>query len=298
MKKTNKANLVPLLYLLPTLILLGFWLLKPLIETAGLIFTSWNMLPGTSPTFIGLDNFERLFNNPNFKTAMINTVYYISFMIPFSVIIPLLIASATQNMAKRPKRILQYFIVMPIIIPPVVSGVVYRWMFHPTNGIINTLLTDFEILDRGIRFLSHPDYARTLIAIITGLRMIGYCTLIYLAGMSGINKRYYEAAELDGASKVRQFFDLTLPLLSPTIIFVFMLSILFANQWSFTFIDVLTEGGPFGTTTNIFYMMYQYAFQQADVGISATASIFFLVLFGFIAYILTKLRSKLAFYDN
>lgn len=296
--KKQRNYLQPFIYLLPSLVLLGFWLIKPLLETIRYMFSSWNMLPGTEPTFVGWANFTRLFNNPNFQTAMVNTFYYILMMIPFAIIIPIFIAAATQNMSPRARRIIRYFIVLPIIIPPVASSTVYRWLFHPTNGLVNQLLVNLGILNQGIRFLWDPDYARTMIAIITGLRMVGYCTLIFLAGISGINKTYYEAATLDGAGQFRQFKDITLPLLSPTIIFVFMLCILFANQWSFTYIDVLTEGGPFGQTTNLFYLMYEYAFKQADVGIASASAMFYLIVFGCIAYVLTKLRSRFAFYDN
>lgn len=296
--KKQRYNFQPLIYLLPTLIVLGFWLIKPLFQNLIYMFSSWNMLPGTEPTFVSWGNFERLFNNPNFQTAMKNTVYYILMMIPFAIIIPIFIAAVTQNLIPRASRIIRFFIVLPIIIPPVASSTVYRWLFHPTNGIVNHVLVNIGILDQGLRFLSSPDYAKPLLAIITGLRMVGYCTLIFLAGISGINKTCYEAATLDGAGKFRQFKDITLPLLSPTIVFVFMLCILFANQWSFIFIDVLTEGGPFGQTTNLFYLMYEYAFKQANVGIASASSVFYLLIFGFIAYLLTKLRNRLAFYDN
>ena len=119
-----------------------------------------------------------------------------------------------------------------------------------------------------------------------------------IADYRNISPEYYEAARMDGSGGFRRFIDITVPLLSPTMMLMIMMSILFASQWTFTYIDVLTQGGPYGTTTNIYYLIYKYAFGNSNVGVSAAASLVFLVIFGIIALLLQKISKRLAFYDN
>ena len=121
---------------------------------------------------------------------------------------------------------------------------------------------------------------------------------MFSAAMTHINPEYIEAARLDGSGAIHRFFDFTIPLLSPTIMMMIMMSILFSSQWTFSYIDVLTQGGPLSSTTNIYYMIYRYAFTNSNVGMSAAASVVLLVIFGAIAVILQTVSRKVAFYDN
>lgn len=297
-RQRDGGGIKPWLYLLPTLVLLVFWLIKPLIQTLMYTFCDWNMLPGTTPEFVGLQNFYDLFHTPEFALSIKNTFYYILMMIPFSVIIPLIIAALIQNVSVKSQQIYRVLIFFPMIMPPVATGTVFQWLLHQTNGLINHILLGMGVVENGINFFMAEEWAKFVVAFISGWKMVGFATLMFSASIGNISPEYHEAAKMDGSSGIRRFLDITIPLLSPTVMLMLMMSILFASQWTFTNIDVLTQGGPYGTSTNIYYVIYKYAFGNSNVGLSAAASLVFLVIFGIIALLLQALSNKLAFYDN
>ena len=297
-KNTKKINLKPWLFLLPSLLLIAFWLYRPLIETFYYAFHSWGMVPGTVPKFIGLDNFTKLLTSKDFFTAIGNTVFYIVGLLPFSVIIPLFLAAATNDLSPKAKNIYRALFFIPMIMAPVATGTIWRWLLNPSSGLINQIIVGLGITDTNLSFFMTEGLARTTVLLITGWKMIGFSTLMFSAALTGINRSYYEAARLDGASSFRQFTSITLPLISPSVIFMIMISILFASQWTFAYIDLLTQGGPYGTTTNIYYEMYKYGFSSLNVGMSAASAVIFFVIFGIIALALNRLSARFAFYDN
>ncbi len=292
------SKIKPWLFLLPTILIIVFWMLKPLIQTLMYTLYDWNMLPGTTPEFTGLSNFTELFNAPEFGSAILNTFYYILMMLPFAVILPVIIAALLQNLKPRTQWIYRALIFLPMIMPPVATATVFQWLLHQTNGLVNHLLVSAGFLENGINFFQTEGLARLMIALITGWKMIGFATLMFSAAISNVSPEYYEAAKMDGSGGFRRFIDITVPLLSPTMMLMIMMSILFASQWTFSYIDVLTQGGPYGTSTNIYYLIYKYAFGNSNVGVSAAAALVFLVIFGIIALVLQKISNRLAFYDN
>ena len=128
--------------------------------------------------------------------------------------------------------------------------------------------------------------------------MIGFSTLMFSAGLTGIDKSYYEAASVDGHKKWRQTLSITIPLLSPTIMLMIMMSVLMTAQWTFAYIDVLTQGGPAGASTNVYYLLWTYGFKNFNSGLSSAAAIVFFIGFGILALLFTALNRKIAFYDN
>ena len=297
-KKQLRANLTPYLFLFPSLLVLGFWLYRPLVNTFYYAFTSWNMLPNTKPVFIGLGNFTKLFRNKDFGVAISNTAFYTLFLMPFSVVFPLFLANITNNMKGRMKSVYRALFFLPMIMAGVSTATIFRWLLNPGTGLINNILIKIGLTTENISFFMEADKAKWVILLITGWKMIGFSTVMFSAALSGVDKSYYEAASLDGADKFQRFKDFTVPLISPTIMFMVMMSILFASQWTFAYIDILTGGGPYGTSTNIYYEMYKYGFSQMNVGISSAAANLFLFVFGAIALYMTRLSKKLSFYDN
>lgn len=293
-----RKALSPLWFLLPAILLLGFWIYRPFIQTIYFSFIKWNMLPTSKPVSVGLKNYEMLLKLPDFSRALLNTLWYILGMLPFSVVIPAFLAIVTEDLPDRAKNIYRAIFFLPMIMPPVTVSTIWEWLFHPTNGFINFLLIKLGLIHTGINFLNGDKTAILSIIIIAGWKMIGFSTLMFSAALTGIDKSYYEAADIDGVSKFRQMFTITIPLLSSMVIFLFMLNILFTAQWTFVYIDVLTQGGPSNATTNVFYLMYTYGLQNLDVGMSSAAAILFFILFGFVAVLLTRMNSRISFYDD
>ena len=297
-RRLTAAAWKPYLFMLPAVALIGFWVYKPLVQTVGLSFYKWSMVPGTTPAFVGLQNFAKLFANKDFWPAMGNTLFYTLGLLPFSILIPLFIAVATQNVGERAKKVYRALFFIPMIMAPVAVSTIFQWLLHPTNGLVNQLLISWGVIDQGIAFFADERFSRTVILLITGWKMMGFSTLMFSSALAGVNTEYYESARLDGAGPLRQFKDITVPLLSPTILLMVMMSVLFASQWTFAYIDILSQGGPYGSSTNIYYMMYRFGFNDMNVGLSTAAALLFFAVFGLIALGFLKLNKKYAFYDN
>ena len=297
-RKRIPGGIKPYLFLLPAIGLIIFWTYKPLLQTLQYSMYKWSMVPGTVPEYVGFQNFVKLFHNKDFVPALKNTLIYILGMLPFSIVLPLFIAAATQDLNEKAKKIYRAIFFIPMIMAPVAVSIIFQWLMHPSNGLVNHLLQTMGLTGESIAFFADQKFARLMIILISGWKMIGFSSLMFSSALSGIDTQYYEAAKLDGAGSIRRFFDMTLVLLSPTAMLMLMVSVLFSSQWSFAYIDVLTQGGPFATSTNIYYMMYKFAFGDLNVGLCAAAATLFLVLFGIIALTMQRLTKKYAFYDN
>ena len=296
--KTVLKRATPFLFLAPALLLVLFWVYRPLVETFTLSTKQWNMNPNVEPINVGLDNFRYIFTHPDFLQAVLNTAIYILAMLPFSVIIPMILAIVTNNLSNRAKNIYRALFFLPMIMPPVAISAVWRWLMHPVNGLINSILIKMGLIEEGIRFLSNENMVLFSIVIIAGWKMIGFSTLMFSAGLTGIDKSYYEAASVDGHRRWKQTLSITIPLLSPTIMLMIMMSVLMTAQWTFAYIDVLTQGGPAGASTNVYYLLWTYGFKNFNSGLSAAAAVVFFIGFGLLALLFTRLTRKIAFYDN
>jgi multiple sugar transport system permease protein len=290
--------LQPYLYIFPAVLCVGFWLYRPLLQTFQLSFYEWNLLPTTPKKFVGMLNYERILNLPDMHTAISNSLIYMIGILPFSLIIPLLIAIGTERFNGRAKNVYRMLVFIPMIMAPVVASVIWNWMLHPLNGIVNQALKNGFHLSAPIRFLSDERFAIWTILIITGWKMIGFSTLIFSSALTGISKDYYEAAMIDRATRWQTIRYITLPLLSPFLIFILMLSILFSSEWSFAYINVLTQGGPSNSTINIYYLLWNYGFKSFSIGWGSASAVLFFLVFGLIAWLLTKLSNRYSFYDE
>ncbi|MDO1583133.1 carbohydrate ABC transporter permease [Rhizobium oryzicola] len=289
-------SIAPWIYLAPTLALLMIWTYVPLVEAFKLSFYQWNMLPTSPQRYVGLKNYERLIALPEMRNALWNTLYYTLGLFPMSVIIPLFVAIWTQDLTGRARKIYRALIFVPMIVAPVVAAILWRWLLNEDQGIV-TLGLDWLGFDR-IGFLTDPRYALATLTWITGWKLIGFSTLLFSAANAGINSAYIEAARIDGASRWGIIRDIRLPLLSPTILLLSMMTILFGAQWSFAYIRVLTDGGPLKSTTNIFYLLYQYGFETLSAGWSSAAGMIAFAGFGLLAAGCMWLTKRFAVYDN
>jgi multiple sugar transport system permease protein len=289
-------QLQPWLYLAPALLTLLVWTYAPLVEAFQLSFFRWNMLPTAPKTFVGLENYRQIIALPELQRALINTAIYIVGLFPMSVFIPLAVAIFTQNLGGRLRNLYRAIIFVPMIIAPVVAGIVWRWLLNVDHGLLNQFLTAIGI--HSIGFLEDPTWALPTLIWITGWKLMGFSTLLLSAANASINPSYVEAAQLDGASGWRIVRDIRLPLLSPTILLLSMMTILLGAQWSFTYINILTGGGPLKSTTNIFYLLYQYGFASMTAGWSAAAGMIAFAGFSALAFACIKIIQKRAVYDN
>ena len=291
-----RNGMLPWLYILPAILAFGIWIYEPLIRAFWLSFHEWNMLPFSPQKWVGTQNYTNIFALPKLWQALGNTAIYVFGLLPMSVIIPLGIAIYTHDLRDRLRNFYRALIFVPMIIAPVVAAAVWRWLLDPQHGLINLGLQALGFPKIG--FLTDPNLAIWTIIMITGWKLIGFATLILSAANANINPSLIEAARMDGASSWEIVRDIRLPLLSSTALFLVMMTILLGAQWSFTYINVLTTGGPLGSTTNIYYLLWDFGFSSMSVGWSSSAAVILFVGFSIVAFGLFRLIERYSFYDN
>ncbi|WP_107656140.1 carbohydrate ABC transporter permease [Nocardia suismassiliense] len=283
---------VPYLYLAPALFLLVVWTYRPLVQAFELSTYSWNLLPTSPMKPVGTANYERLMELPAFWNSLGRTGALIVGMLPFTVLLPVLIALASQRVQGRARTIYQAFIFVPFLVAPVAAAAVWRWLLHPGSGFVD------QLLDSERNWVYDVSTAHLVIIGITGWQLLGFSVLVVWAGLAGISGDYHEAARVDGASPAQIRRWITLPLLSPTVMFLVLTTVLLSPILTFPLIDSMTQGGPAQATTNIYYLLWDYAFHSFDAGLSAAAGVLLFAGFGVIAGILVWISEKVAFHDD
>ncbi|WP_199238477.1 carbohydrate ABC transporter permease [Kribbella steppae] len=259
-----------LLMVAPALLHATIWIGIPLVAAVVLSFTSYDVL--TPPRFVGLENFRDLFGDDVFRRAVLNTSIYTFFTVPVAMAIALLIA-LMLNTKLTGRAIFRTAIFIPQVTATIAVALVWLWIYDPRSGLANAVLSFLGL--SGPNWLSSTSWAMPAVIAVGIWQGIGLKMLIYLAALQSLPAELYEAASVDGASKVRQFFSLTLPLLKPATFFVFVTSVIGAFQ-SFDQVYILTDGGPANSTTMMTYEIYKSAFREFRMGYACAQS---LVLF-------------------
>jgi len=288
--------LEPYLYLLPALAGIGIWIYRPLVETIDYSFYSWNLLPTSPKLNVGWSNYSQLFHLPALWQAVGTTLAFMAGLVVFGVLLPLLIGALTQSVSPRSRAVYRALLFLPVLVSPVVTATVWEFLLAPSGGVLDTVLSWFGFDQTN--WLQQPNTAKYAIISISGWKVLGVSVLIVTAGFAAISTEYYEAAAIDGADRWQVFKRITLPLLSPTLMFMFVTSVLLSSQIIFPLLNVLTQGGPSGATTDIYYFLYQYGFTSFDVGLASAAAVCFFIVFGVLALVCVRLIDRFSFYDN
>ncbi|MCC6001361.1 MAG: sugar ABC transporter permease [Pararhodobacter sp.] len=228
--------------------------------------------------------------------ALRNTLLYLLGLLPLTVALPVAAAILTQDLAPRWRNLYRGLIFVPLIIAPVAAAAVWRWLLDPGFGLVNMAIQGLGFAP--VRFLQSPDLAIWTIIWITGWKLIGFSTLIVSASLANINPSLIEAARMDGATEWQITRRIRLPLLSPVIFLLVLLTMLLGAQWSFTYIHVLTQGGPLGSSHNINYLLWQFGFGSLAAGWASAAGIILFAGFGMVAVSLLWLMNRVTFHDN
>lgn len=258
------------LFILPALVGTFLFIIIPIFCSFGLSFTEWDLL--NEIHFVGLSNYKSVFTEPEFLQILINTVVYAVSTTVFAVLIPLFIASIINNKIKG-SELFKTIYFLPFITPAVVIAIVWAWIFDPNIGLVNTLFHTHYT------WLFSTKLAMPILIFVSVWKLIGYNVVLFLTGFSTIDKSVYEASKIDGATAYQTFFDITVPLLKPTIYFVTTVTAISSFQ-IFDLIYVMTQGGPNDSTNVIVYSIYKFAFEYFDIGKScALAYILFAIIF-------------------
>ncbi len=278
MKSKKKSyKWVPYLFLVPYLIAFFAFRFGPSIAGFFISLTRWNIVGQAK--FVGFNNFVELFKDPNFIKSLVNTLYFMLLTVPSLVIGGLLIAMLVDQPLKG-RMAARTFVFMPYVIMSTVVGVIWLWIFDTHFGILNYYLGFLGI--KPIAWLSSINWAMPAVAIATVWWTIGFNMILFLAGLQDIPNELKEAARIDGASSWQVFWNVTLPLLTPTTIVVVMLTLINTFQ-VFAQVYVMTGGGPSMATLTVVQYMYVQSFQYYRLGYgSAIAYVIFMFLVAFI----------------
>lgn len=284
-KLFDSQNYAAIIFILPAILGTLIFIIIPVICSFGLSFTKWDLL--NPITFVGLENYKNLINDAIFHQILLNTVVFAISTSFFGVIIPLILA-AIINSKIRGSEFFKTAYFLPFITPMVVIGIVWGWIFDPNIGLLNQF---FHI---HINWLYDTRFAMPALIIVSVWKLIGYNMIIFLSALSAISNSLFEAAKIDGANSLQIFKNITVPVLSPTIFFVVIITAISSFQ-VFDLIYLMTQGGPFNSTNVLVYSIYQNAFEYFNVGkASATAYILFAIIL-VLTLIQWKFRKKIVY---
>ncbi len=269
-----QENMLAYLFLAPSLLLFGVFLFYPLLKSVYLSLHSTDPA-GRIAAYVGFDNFNALFTSGLFLDGIRVTALFALLTVPTGLLLALVLAALTHNQL-RGKRLFQFAFSLPMVLSVGSAAVIWKFLFHPTLGMLNYLLELAGMTP--VAWLVNPDTALLSISLMTVWMNLGFNYIILSSGMQGISDEIYESARIDGAGAVTVFRKITLPLLSPTLFFVLVVSIISAFQ-AFGQINILTAGGPMNSTNVFVYSIYREAFVNFRFGTgSAQALMLFLVI--------------------
>lgn len=260
------------LFVIPALIpLIVFWI-YPILRSIYISFTDWDYM-SPNYNFVFFDNFIALFKDQRFYDALWNTVVFtLGTLIP-TIVLGLLLALLMQKSFKG-SGIIKFILFSPWVTPTVAVSIVWTWIYDPSSGIANAILNFFGL--PGLQWIKSSQTAMLAVIIVTVWKSLGYAMIFYLSALEKVPKELYEASGMDGAKSWQRFRDVTIPCISPTTFFLMIITMVNSLQ-AYDQIQILTQGGPSGSTRTLLYMYYQLGFEEFNMG-QATAVAIVLIL--------------------
>nr|WP_297280171.1 sugar ABC transporter permease [uncultured Butyricicoccus sp.] len=268
------------MFVLPSLLLFTGFFLVPLVLSIWFSLTNYD--GWKTMDFIGLANYTNILQDKNFYTAVGRTLVYTVCNLPFKIIIPLLLATLVTSKWMRGKTVVRTLVYIPVLLSALVAGITINWMFGQEYGLINFILQSIGLTP--LEWSLNPALATVVISVASNWISAGYYMLLYIGGINNIPTELYEAAEVDGTTKVQSFFRITLPLLMPTTFIVLLLSTVSLLK-EYALVQGITLGGPGSSTTYIVQYIFDQGFNQYKYGYASAAGILITFLFIIIAFI-------------
>lgn len=281
----NNQSSAAWMFILPAILGTLIFIVIPVICSFGLSFTKWDLINPVE--FVGLENYREIFTEPLFFKILLNTVVFALSTSVLGVIIPLVLASIL-NSKIRGSEFFKTAYFLPFITPMIVIGIVWEWIFDPNIGLLA------NVLNLHINWLYDTKWAMPALIIVSVWKLIGYNMIIFLSSLGGVSNSLFEAAKIDGANSFQTFKNVTIPMLSPTIFFVVIITAISSFQ-VFDLIYLMTQGGPLDSTNVLVYAIYKNAFECFNVGkASAIAYVLFVIIL-VLTLIQWNLRKKLVY---
>lgn len=297
MKKTsiklNKEWLTGYLMIFPVVAGLLVFYIYPIFKV--IIDSFYEVGSFNKRSFVGLDNYLTMFNDPKMWSSLFNTFSYVIVIVPGTIIISLILAALLNTKIKgRGFFRVVYFI--PAITMGAAVAMIWKWMYNSDHGIINAILNALGF--DSVNFLTNPNTALLSMCLVSIWINVGYNMIILLAGIQGISKTYYEAASIDGASPVKQFFGITLPLVTPTLFFVIITNLIGTFQTFDTIYMMIKESGiAMEATQSMVMYFFRNAFSYSKKGYASALAVFLFLIIMLVTLIQMKLQKKWVNYE-
>ncbi len=277
------------LFVSPALIGFSIFTFGSILYSFYLSLTDYDLF--TPPTFIGLKNYIKAFTNDKyFYKYFGNTFYFVAFLVPIVLVTSLLLAMMINRKAGALTKTYRVALFLPSITSTVAVSMVWIWIFNPNIGLLNNFLYAIGFSDPPM-WLDSTEWSKPALVIMRVWQMSGYYMIMFMAGLQTIPETLYEAAEVDGATKVQKFFHITVPMLSNTTFVVAILLVIEAFNM-FESIFIMTGGGPLGSTSTIMYYIYEQGFSYYDMGYASSLAWIFFALIMIVTLIQYKFRNE------
>lgn len=278
------------IFVFPTIIGLLVLNIYPIVKTLYQSFFKTGDF-GKGNIFIGVENYIKVFGDSEVWQSLFNTIKYAIVEVPFSIAIALVLA-VLLNRKMKARSVYRTIIFLPMVAAPAAVAMVWRWLFNSEFGLLN------NVFNLNVKWITDPKIAIFSIAVIGIWSIIGYNMVLFLSGLQEIPKDYYEAASIDGASGIKAFFNITIPLLSPTIFFVVVTRVIGALQVFDLIYMVMNDANPaLGKTQSLVYLFYKYSFIEKNMGYGATIVILLLVITMIVTVFQNIGQKKWVFYN-
>nr|WP_309101855.1 sugar ABC transporter permease [Fredinandcohnia onubensis] len=293
-KKPNKEVLYAYLFIAPTVLGLLVFYMFPAIASFALSFTKWNGI--SAAEYVGLENIITLLSDKSFIRSVINTIVFTLVSVPLSVIFALAV-SLLLNQRMKGMVIYRTLYFLPVVTMPVAVGMVWKWLYNTEYGLINYILGLFGLPQPS--WLFNPSISLISVILVYVWMTVGNNVILLLAGLQGIDKTYYEAAQIDGASKIKQFFNITLPLITPTLFFVFITGMISSLQvFDLIYIMIGDSNALLEPLRTVVFGVYETGFKYSQMGMaSAQAFLLFLAILA-VTIIQFVFQKKWVHYDG
>lgn len=288
----NAQRAALVIFLGPALAAIALFFFLPVLAALVMSFTDFDIYSLGDirhARFVGFRNYVQLFEDPLFWKALSNTLYFLLVGGPLSVAVSLGAALLLHARLVRFKPLFRFIYFAPVVTTLVAIAVVWRYVYHPRFGLLNALLDAAGI--GAVDWLGDPAWAMPALILMAVWKNFGYNMIIFIAGLQNIPASLYEAASIDGAGPVQQFFRITLPMLAPTTLFVSIITMIGYFQF-FAEPYVMTQGGPLNSTLSIVLLMYQQGFRWWNMGYSAALAFILFAMILIVSVIQTRMQRQ------
>ena len=291
----SKNSFQAALYLLPAGLLFLIFFYWPLLQNAYLSLFSWNMV-SPNMKFVGAENFSVIFASPELWKILLNTVLFVVIMLVLNFVLPYIFSFILGHVVTRWSSFYRSALFLPSTLSLAVASILFLWIYNPLAGPLQIILSWFSL--ESPRWFKEDYLVIFAICTIIGWKVFGYNMIVMLAAMVAVPKELIEAAKLENASNWTIFRKIILPMTSSTAIYVFTITVVFGLQYVLVPVNMLTQGGPDQGSSNLVYIIYQYAFTFFQTGRSAAYAVITMVCYLLFLFVKNKYLEKKVYYEN